>query len=258
MIELPVLQSTALGRIPHIRHGFFTRQGGISRGIYTALNAGFGSGDDRACVAENRARCAKVLGVAPSHLVTLYQVHSAVAVDVERPFTAETTPEADGMASTRRGLALGALAADCAPVLLADREKPIIGAAHSGWKGALIGILEATVAAMEAKGAARARIVAAVGPCISQKAYEVGPEFEARFLAEDAASPAFFSQGRGDRRQFDLPGYAAHRLRCAGLAEVETLGRCTYEEDEVFFSFRRATHRGEPDYGRNLSAIALA
>jgi purine-nucleoside/S-methyl-5'-thioadenosine phosphorylase / adenosine deaminase len=256
MTALPVLHSPALSRLAHIRHGFFTRQGGVSRGIYATLNAGFGSGDAREAVGENRARCAR--GLRAAHLVTLYQIHSAIAVDVERPFTAETVPEADGMAGTTPGLALGALAADCAPVLFADGEKPVIGAAHSGWKGALTGILEATISAMEAKGAARARIVAAVGPCISQKAYEVGPEFESRFLVEDEASAAFFSPGRGERRHFDLPGFAAHRLRRAGLAEVEVIGRCTYEDEEHFFSYRRATHRGEPDYGRNLSAIALA
>jgi hypothetical protein len=186
----------------------------------------------------------------------LYQVHSALAVSVETPFA--EAPQADGMASTARGLALGALAADCAPILLADAQKPIIGAAHSGWKGALTGILEATIVAMEQKGAVRTRIVAAIGPCISQIAYEVGPEFEARFLAEDDAAGAFFTAGKGDRRHFDLPGYAAHRLRRAGIGEVEVLGRCTYEEEDLFFSYRRATHRGEPDYGRNLSAITLA
>jgi purine-nucleoside/S-methyl-5'-thioadenosine phosphorylase / adenosine deaminase len=255
MTALPVLHSAALSALPHIRHGFFTRQGGVSRGIYATLNTGFGSGDAREAVAENRARCTRALGAA--HLVTLYQVHSAIAVDVEKPFSAETVPEADGMASTARGLALGALAADCAPVLLADGERPVIGAAHSGWKGALTGILEATIGAMEAKGAVRTRIVAAVGPCISQKAYEVGPEFESRFLAGDEASAAFFSPGRGDRRHFDLPGYVAQRLRRAGLAAVEAIGRCTYEDEAHFFSYRRGTHRGAPDYGRNLSAIAL-
>jgi len=178
-------------------------------------------------------------------------------VEVDAPFAPGLVPEADGMASTTPGLALGALAADCAPVLFADAQKPVIGAAHSGWKGALGGVLEAAIAAMVAQGAVRSRIVAAVGPCISQKAYEVGPEFEARFLAEDNGAGDFFMQGKGDRRLFDLPGYAAHRLHRAGLAEVEMLGRCTYEEEALFYSYRRATHRGEPDYGRNLSAIAL-
>jgi YfiH family protein len=255
MSTFPILHSTALSRIGHIRHGFFTRQGGVSRGLYASLNTGLGSNDERAAVTENRARCAKALHA--DNLVTLYQVHSALAVNIEAPPLPEA-PQADGMASTARGLALGALAADCAPILLADAEKPIIGAAHSGWKGALTGILEATVAAMEQKGAARSRIVAAIGPCISQSAYEVGPEFEARFLAEDESAKIFFKPGKGDRRHYDLPGYAEHRLRRAGLGAVEALGRCTYEEEDLFFSYRRATHRGEPDYGRNLSAITLA
>lgn len=253
----PILESSALAGLPHIRHAFFTRRGGVSCGQYASLNTGLGSNDARQSVRQNRARCAEALGVDPDRLVTLYQIHSSRAITVTSPFSAGEAPQADGMASTARAMALGALAADCAPVLFADAAAPVIGVAHAGWKGALDGILEDVIAAMETLGARAPRIVAAIGPCISQNAYEVGPEFEDRFISRDHASSRFFRAGHGDRKLFDLPGYVAGRLRSAGLTSIDILGRCTYAEDAQFFSYRRATHQGETDYGRNLSAIAL-
>jgi YfiH family protein len=255
-MQIPRLESARLAALPHIRHGFFTRKGGVSEGLYDSLNTGLGSQDKPKHVLENRARCAKALGVAPGHLVSLYQIHSNRAVmlgDVP-----PERPKADGMASITRDLGLGILAADCGPVLFADAREPIIGAAHAGWKGALTGVLESTLDAMEKLGAQRSRIVAVLGPCISAHAYEVGPEFKARFAETDQASPAFFRAApREGHFLFDLPGYVGARLKRAGVGEIEILGACTYAEPDRFFSYRRATHRGESDYGRNLSAIAL-
>jgi YfiH family protein len=255
-MQIPRLESARLAALPHIRHAFFTRQGGVSEGLYASLNTGLGSKDKPARIAENRGRCAKALGVASARLVSLYQIHSnrAVTLDDVPP----ERPEADGIASVARGLGLGILAADCGPVLFADAREPIIGAAHAGWKGALTGVLESTLDAMEKRGAQRSRIVAVLGPCISAEAYEVGPEFKTRFAQADRASPAFFRAApREDHFLFDLPGYVGARLKRAGVGEIEILGACTYGEPERFFSYRRATHRGEADYGRNLSAIAL-
>jgi YfiH family protein len=247
----------SLGEPGAIRHAFFTREGGVSAGIFASLNCGFGSGDDPAKVAENRAIAAARLGLPPAALVTCHQIHSAEIVVVDQVWTAGTAPRADGMATRQVGIALGVLAADCAPVLFADPEAGVIGAAHGGWRGALSGVVEATVRAMVGLGARRDRIRAGIGPCIAQSSYEVGPEFEARFAADDPGSGAFFAPGpRPGHFRFDLPGYIAHRLQALGLASVEDAGLDTVSDDQRFFSYRRACHRGEPDYGRALAAIA--
>ena len=243
---------------PRLAHAFFTREGGVSTGLYESLNCGTGSNDDRANALENRRRAAAELGLGPDRLVSLYQIHSAEAVIVNEPWSPGEGPKADGMATRTRGLALGVLAADCTPILFADAEEGVIGACHAGWKGALAGVAEATLDAMIALGAARSRIVAAIGPTIRQPAYEVGADYRDRFIADDSRSEAFFAAGRdAAHAQFDLPGYLARRLAEAGVTTVADTGLCTYQ-DQGFFSYRRTTHRGEPDYGRNLSAIALA
>jgi len=234
-------------------HGFFTRLGGVSQGLYAGLNGGRGSADAPEAVAENRARIAAHLGAA--ELVTLHQVHSPQVVVVEEAWEA-APPRADAMVTGRPGLALAVLTADCAPVLLADREAGVIGAAHAGWRGARAGVLEAVVSAMTAHGAAPERIAATVGPTISQRAYEVGPEFLARLVDEDPETARFFAAGPGARALFDLPGYCLWRLRRAGV-DGRWTGHCTYGDAARFFSYRRATHAGEPDYGRLVSAIML-
>jgi YfiH family protein len=244
---------------PFIRHGFFTRTGGVSAGIYASLNCGPGSGDDRASVIENRKRVAAALGRPDAQVLTLYQVHGAEAAIVAAPWEIGCAPKADAMATNCVGIVLGILTADCVPVLLADPDAGVIGAAHAGWKGAFAGVVESVVAAMERLGAARARISAAIGPAISQKNYEVGPEFRARFVAADAAEARFFvASDRADHWRFDLQACVADRLQRAEIAGYQRLDVCTYENGEDFFSFRRATHRGEADYGRQISAIALA
>ena len=249
-----ILKAFNLSSLPSIAHGFFGRTGGVSTGIYASLNCGPGSADVPTHVAENRRRAQAVLsGVA---LNTLYQIHSATAVTVDAAW--QTPPQADAMVTATPGIALGILAADCAPVLFADGEAGVIGAAHAGWKGALGGITDATLAAMEALGAQRERIAAAIGPCISKANYEVGDEFRARFVAADDANARFFAAGvRIAHHQFDLESYVAHRLTCAGVDKLARLCACTYAREADFFSFRRATHRGEADYGRQLSAIVL-
>jgi purine-nucleoside/S-methyl-5'-thioadenosine phosphorylase / adenosine deaminase len=243
---------------PGIRHGFFTRQGGVSEGIFASLNCGFGSSDEAAKVAENRARAMAALGLGGERLLTCYQVHSAEVVVVDRPWQRGEAPRADAMVTGTPEIALGILTADCAPVLFADAGARIIGAAHAGWRGALTGVLEATVAAMERLGAKPQRISAAIGPCIGRESYEVGAEFPAPFLAENAANAAFF---RATPRQghflFDLAGYVAARLKRLGLARIETIPGDTAAEAERFFSYRRSCHRKERDYGRELSAITL-
>ncbi|MEO1471834.1 MAG: peptidoglycan editing factor PgeF, partial [Pseudomonadota bacterium] len=230
------------------------RQGGTSTGLYASLNGGQGSRDNAAAVAENRARIGAHLAAGP--LVSVAQVHSDRVVPVTAPWDGPR-PEADAMVTDRPGLALGVLVADCAPVLMADAEAGVVGAAHAGWKGAFAGVLEATVDAMAALGADAGRIVAIVGPCISQRAYEVGPEFVERFLDEDPETARFFAGGTADRAQFDLPGYALARLSAAGVAEAAWTGHCTYADEARFYSYRRATHRGEADYGRLVAAIAV-
>jgi YfiH family protein len=253
-----MLTSPRLAALSGIVHGFFTREGGVSDGVYASLNGGLGSNDERPRVLENRARMASALGVAPSHFATVHQTHSPDAVVIERPWDEAARPKADALVTRTPSLAIAVSSADCGPVLFADDEARVIGAAHAGWKGALTGVLEATIAKMESEGARRANIKAALGPMISRRAYEVGPEFEARFRETDAASGAFLEPaGRKGHFMFDLPGYIARRLAAAGIGEVEDLGRCTYEDEALFYSYRRMTHRREPDYGRHLSAIAL-
>jgi YfiH family protein len=238
-----------------IPHGFFTRQGGVSGGLYASLNCGVGSRDDPAAVAENRARVAAVFGQGGEALRTLNQVHSATAImaDSEAP---ERLPRADAQVTGQPGVVLGALAADCAPVLFADPAAGLVAAAHAGWRGALDGILEATVARMVEAGAARERLRAVVGPCISQRAYEVGEDFMERFIDEDPAFGRFFAGGPAGRPHFDLPGFCLDRLSDAGVSTRAWTGHCTYGDESRFFSYRRATHRGECDYGRLIGAIA--
>jgi hypothetical protein len=240
-----------------ISHGFFTREGGHSRGPFASLNCGMGSGDDRAVVRRNRAIVAGRLDVDEPRLMTAYQVHSPDVVAVDRPWPHDQRPKADGLVTRTPGIAIGVLTADCAPILLADPEAGVIGAAHAGWKGALAGVTARTLDAMEELGARRRNIVAVLGPTISQAAYEVGPEFPERFLADDPANAAFFLISPG-RTWFDLAGYLAARLRREGAGAVVDLGLCTYSDEERFFSYRRTTQRAERDYGRQISAIALA
>jgi polyphenol oxidase len=237
------------------RHGFFTRKGGASSGIFAGLNCGTGSSDQTEIVAINRSRVAQAMGVGPEALVTVHQVHSARALPVTGPLSIR--PEADALVTATPGLLLAVLTADCQPVLFADAQAGVIGAAHAGWRGAVDGVLEATVAAMEGLGAERSRITAVIGPTISQAAYEVGPEFFDRFRAEDEASTRFFANGQGDRLLFDLPSYGLYRLRQAGVGHAEWTGHCTYRDPDRFYSFRRTTHAGEADYGRLISTIRL-
>jgi len=244
---------------PAIRHAFFTRQGGVSAGAFSSLNCGFGSGDDLDAVARNRAIAAMHLGLAPDRLVSCHQVHGTDVVTVERPWRREDNPRADGTVTNVPGIALGVLAADCAPVLLADPEAGIIGAAHGGWRGTLAGVMEATVDAMVALGARPEQIRAGIGPCIGQASYEVGPEFLVNFTTADPASARFFvPAARAGHFLFDLPGYIELRLQRLGLAAVERTPHDTAAEEDLFFSYRRACLRGEKDYGRGLAAIALA
>lgn len=254
-----MFEAAVFDGISGVGHGFFTRQGGISTGLYSSLNCGVGSGDEPACVAANRGRAMARLGLEASRLVTGYQVHSAQVAVIDRPWPAGEIPRVDGLVTRRRGVALGILTADCASVLFADREGDVIGAAHAGWKGALDGIVEQVVEAMEGLGARRRRIVAAVGPCIQQDSYEVGPEFQAAFVAADDSNRTFFRpSARPGYHQFDLPGYVRRRLERLRLAAIDVLPLDTCSEDALFFSYRRATKRGEQDYGRGLSAIRLA
>jgi purine-nucleoside/S-methyl-5'-thioadenosine phosphorylase / adenosine deaminase len=251
------IESDALS-LPGIRHGFFTRSGGVSDGVYASLNIGLGSRDDPARVIENRGRVADAMGVPRDCLVTPWQYHSDVTLTVERPWRDDDQPEADAVVTSVPGLALGISTADCAPVLFADADARVIGAAHAGWRGALAGILESTLDAMERLGAQRSRSVAVIGPTISAPSYEVGDEFQAQFMAADPANEAYFHlPAGGERPHFDLPAFAAGRLRRAGVGRVVDVERCTYAAQEDFFSFRRATHRREPDYGRLISTIAL-
>jgi YfiH family protein len=251
------VQSTELERAS-IAHGFFGRSGGVSVGIYASLNCGFGSGDRREDVAENRARVARALGVADWPVLTVHQVHGTDVIQVaDQRWRVGEAPRADALVTDRPGVVLGVLAADCAPVLLADAEIGVIGAAHAGWRGALAGVVEATVAAMERLGAGRQRIAAVVGPCIGPASYEVGPEFRDRFLAEDPTSTAHFHDGPRGRPHFDLGGFLAARIGSLGLGKVELRRHDTLAEPDNWFSYRRGQLAGEPDYGRQLSAIAL-
>ncbi|WP_420822141.1 peptidoglycan editing factor PgeF [Sphingomonas crusticola] len=246
-------RARALAAVPH---GFLGRRGGVSTGILAGLNVGLGSSDDRAAIVENRRRA--VGAVLPgASLVTVHQVHSAEAVIATGPFAEDARPHADALVTDRPGLLLGILTADCVPVLLADVQAGVVGAAHAGWKGALGGVTDATVAAMEKLGAQRDRIAAAIGPCIARTSYEVDDTFAARFEQADPANERFFTPGRSGHQQFDIEAYVLSRLAMAGIRTVEALGLDTYADPEAFFSFRRATHRGEPDYGREISLIGL-
>lgn len=237
-------------------HGFFTRKGGASCGVYAGLNCGIGSDDDWSSVLENRSRVANAMNVDTDALQSVHQIHSTTVVTL----TGRTdTPPAkvDAMVTSTPGMALGILTADCAPILFADVDAGVIGAAHSGWKGALGGISQATLSAMENLGASRANITAVVGPSISQRAYEVRPEFFEDFIAQDMAFTRFFAQGTGDRMQFDLPSFCLHQLREAGVGHAEWTGHCTYSDADRFYSYRRSCHKNEPDYGRLISVIRL-
>lgn len=259
VLESSALESSALAGLPGMRHAFFTRRGGVSEGLYAGLNGGLGSDDAPAHVAENRRRMCARLGVAEDRLISLYQVHSAEVVVVEGPIPLDQRPKADAMVTRVPGLALGIATADCGPILFADAQNRVVGAAHAGWKGALTGVIGATVDAMERLGAERSRIVAVLGPTIGQASYEVGPDFIARFHAEAPGFERFLRPGsRAEHAQFDLPGFIAIRLAETGIGTVGDLGRCTYADPELFYSYRRTTHRREPDYGRLISAVALA
>ncbi len=247
------ITATSLCATPH---GFLGRQSGISGGPYGGLNVGVGSDDDPAAISENRRRAAAAV-MPGAALVTLYQIHSADVVLVSAPFDDGVRPRADALVTDRPGLLLGILTADCAPVLFADMQAKVIGAAHAGWKGALAGVTDSTISAMEGLGADRSRIVAVIGPCISRMSYEVDDAFARRFGEADPANEHFFSGGRDGHHQFDLEGYVASRLASAGIGHVEILGLDTYSDPERFFSFRRSTHRNEPDYGRQISLIGL-
>jgi len=253
----PHLTDARLAALPGIRHGFFTRAGGVSEGIYASLNCGVGSQDERAHVMENRARVATALGADPERLAAPYQMHGTDAVVVEAAWPAGKGPKADALVTDRPGIALAVGTADCGPVLLADAEARVVGAAHAGWRGALAGVLESVIAAMADRGARRESIVAALGPTISQANYEVGPELVAAFLADDAANERFFRpSAREGHSLFDLPAYIVARLTAAGVSAAG-LDLDTYADPERFFSFRRTTHLSEADYGRQLSAIML-
>ena len=257
MSQVPILTSPLLAELPGIRHAFFTRQGGVSEGVFDALNVGLGSGDDPLCVAENRERAARVLGGDAASLATCYQIHSALAVTIDAPFDNER-PWADAVVTATPGLVCGALAADCAPVLIADPQARIVAAAHAGWRGALAGVVGSAIDAMVWLGADPARMTAAVGPCIGPASYEVGLEFLDAFADDDPANARFFAPGvSAEKRLFDLPAYVLSRLAAAGVARAEWIGRDTLAEEDWFFSNRRAVHRGESDYGRLLSAITL-
>ncbi len=238
-----------------LRHGFFTRKGGASSGVFQGLNCGPGSSDQSEIVAINRARVASAMEVPTENLLTVHQVHSADVVTVDGPLDAR--PRADAMVTATPGIALAVLTADCQPVLFADLRAGVIGAAHAGWRGALDGVLEATLDAMERLGARREDIHAVIGPSISQSAYEVGQEFLERFIDEDPDNQRFFINGEGDKYLFDLTGYGLHRLRQAGIANAEWTRHCTYTDAARFYSYRRTTHAGEADYGRLISAIRL-
>jgi hypothetical protein len=240
-----------------VAHGFLGRRGGVSQGLYAGLNVGLGSSDDPATITENRRLAAEAV-LPGGILLTPYQIHSADCVTVLAPWDEALRPHADALVTDRPGLALGILTADCAPVLLADREAQVIGAAHAGWKGAIGGVTDSTLLAMEPLGARRDRIVAAVGPCIARASYEVDDNFQRRFEQDDPANERFFASGRDGHAQFDLEAYVAHRLAIAGVRTVEAMGLDTYADENRFFSFRRATHRSEPGYGRQISIIGLA
>jgi YfiH family protein len=250
--DVPVIRARTL---VGVAHGFLGREGGVSTGIHAGLNVGTGSEDDSVAVAENRARATAAV-LPGAKLVTLYQVHSGDCITVTAPFEAER-PRADALVTDRPGLALGILTADCAPVLFADVEAGVVGAAHAGWKGAIGGVTDSTILAMESLGARRDRIAAAIGPCIARASYEVDDAFARRFEQDDPANERFFAPARAGHHQFDLEAYVAQRIASAGVTRIAALGLDTYADETRFFSFRRATHRGEPGYGRQIALIGL-
>ncbi len=252
-IEAPALKRFSL----HMRHGFFGRAGGASSGIYRSLNCGYGSGDDMAKVRENRRRVCLALGAAPDRLVTLHQVHSARAVVIAEPFASGQIPEADALVTNTPGLILGALTADCAPVLLCDPHAAVIGSVHAGWKGAVAGVIESAVEAMVSLGADPGKMIAAVGPCLSQGSFEVGPDLVDKVLDVSPWAEMLFEPGIGDRRQFDLKRYALGKLSRLGVAQADALADDTLGDPDGYFSNRWAVRNKEPDYGRNISAIML-
>jgi polyphenol oxidase len=245
------------GCLGHVPHGFLGRQGGVSTGVHAGLNVGAGSSDDRDSIAENRRRAIDMV-LPGAELATVHQIHSAEARYVAAPWTMDERPEADAMVTDRPGLLLGILTADCAPVLLADAQAGVVGAAHAGWRGALAGVTDSAIAAMEGIGARRDRIAAAIGPSIALPSYQVDEEFRRRFASDDPANARFFTTAASDRLHFDLPAYVRHRLIAAGIDEVETIHLDTYSSPDRFYSYRRSTHRNEPDYGRQISLIGLA
>jgi polyphenol oxidase len=249
-----MIEAEELKRDRVVRHGFFTRQGGHSLALFASLNCGFGSGDDKPTVAKNRSVVSFSLGVGEDRLLTAWQWHSADAIAASGSWDVQKPPKADAIVTSTPGLAIGILTADCAPILFADTSAGVIGAAHAGWKGALAGVTDATIAAMEKLGAKRERITAVIGPTISQDSYEVGPDFPERF----DSNRFFRSSSRKSHYMFDLPGYLRSRLEAKNIASVTDLGLCTYRDEDRFFSYRRATHRNESHYGRQISAIALA
>ena len=258
MIDGTVLKSDMLDGARGIQHAFFTRQGGVSEGIYASPNCGYGSNDDPQAVRENRRRAAAYLGASYDDIVTSHQVHSAKALVIEAPFGPAGPQQADALVTQMPGLAIGVLAADCTPVLFADPQAKVIGAAHAGWRGAVSGVLEATLDAMETIGAERSRIRVAIGPTIHQPNYEVGPEFEEEFLKLDLRNKRFFTRpATGERPFFDLPGFCYARLKAASAGFIEVISHCTYTNDSLFYSYRRKTHLSEHDYGRQMSAIAI-
>jgi YfiH family protein len=253
-----MLQAPSLSALAGIHHAFFTRAGGVSEGIYESLNGGVGSNDAPEKVLQNRTRMAAALDVAPENFLTAYQIHSPDVVIAQTPWKPEQRPRADAIVTKVPGMAIGITTADCGPILFADAQAGVVGAAHAGWRGALAGVIEATAAAMEKLGADRARIVAAIGPMIRQPNYEVGDDLRDSFLAADSRNARFFHPAARDRHAlFDLAGYVAARLAQAGVGRIEDLGACTYAEPARFFSYRRSTHRAESDYGRHVNAIAL-
>jgi polyphenol oxidase len=257
MTEMNKITNIGASALQGVPHGFLGRTGGVSVGIHSSLNVGFGSDDDRAIVTENRQRAAHAV-LPGSSLVTVYQVHSADVITVQMPFDDGSRPKADGMVTDRPDILLGILTADCGPVLFSDAQAGVVGAAHAGWKGAFGGVTDSIVTAMEKLGADRARIVAAVGPCIARTSYEVDQGFLRKFAEQDPANERFFSPGREGHHQFDLEGYVVHRIAAAGVTRIEALGLDTYGDADRFYSFRRSTHRGEPDYGRQISLIGIA
>ncbi|MCX7567001.1 peptidoglycan editing factor PgeF [Sulfitobacter sp. F26169L] len=250
-MTLEILTSDALP----VNHGFFTRRGGASSGVFSGLNCGQGSTDQAEIVAINRARVADAMGVAPDHLLGVHQIHSTTVISIDGPMAEKT--RADALVTATPGLALSVLTADCQPVLFADAEAGVIGAAHAGWRGALDGVLDATLEAMESLGATRENTTAIIGPTISQRAYEVGPEFLESFLDIDPEFARYFINGEGDRYLFDLPGFGLNRLRAAGAGHAEWTRHCTFSDPERFYSYRRTTHAKEADYGRLIAAITL-